>query len=101
MTQVQDVRRGSALAPRRSSVVVSQNLGAILGKTTSAGSDAGAAPEVVAAMLATPAPAVSRPQGQAFFPDLSLLTKVGVHALRSLPYVLSHPACGLRCWSSE
>ncbi len=75
MTPAQELRRGSTMAARRSSVVVSQELGAILGKPNALAADAGAPSGDEAAMLAAGLSSVGR--SQAFFPELSLLTKVG------------------------
>jgi len=75
MTPAQEIRRGSTMASRHSSVVVSQELGAILGKPNALAADAGAPSGNEAAMLAAGLSSVGR--SQAFFPELSLLTKVG------------------------
>ena len=75
MTLAQEVRRGSTMAARRSSVVVSQELGAILGKPNALAADAGDPSDDEAAMLAAGLSAAGR--SQAFFPELSQLTKVG------------------------
>ena len=74
MTPAQEVRRGSTMAARRSSVVVSPGLGAILGKPNALTADAGAPSDDEAAMLAAGLSSAGR--SQAFFPELSLLTKV-------------------------
>ena len=67
------MQRASTIAARRSSAVVSQNLGAILGKVNGA---AGIAAEAAAAALALNVPVASKSHTQAFFPELSALTKV-------------------------
>ncbi len=83
MVQVpQDARRGSSVAPRRSSAVVSQELGAILGKPNGLVAEGGGGPaEVASAALAAGMAPASRSDGQAFFPELTLLTKASPTAL--------------------
>ncbi len=74
--QVADARRGSTVAPRRSSVVVSQELGAILGKPNGLAAEAGSPSDARAAQPIADLPTVGRLQGHAFFPELGQLTKV-------------------------
>lgn len=76
------------MAPRRSSVVVSQELGAILGKANGLAAEGTGSPaEVAAAALAADMAPAGRSNGQAFFPELSLLTKVSPTAgLRGAQY---------------
>jgi hypothetical protein len=58
-------------------VVVSQELGAILGKATGLAAEGTGSPaEVAAAALAADMAPAGTSNGQAFFPELSLLTKV-------------------------
>ncbi|CAL5218618.1 g318 [Coccomyxa viridis] len=75
LSQVADARRGSTVAPRRSSVVVSQELGAILGKPNGLAAEAGSPSDARAAQPIADLPTVGRLQGHAFFPELGQLTK--------------------------
>ena len=70
------MQRASTIMARRSSAVVSQNLGAILGKVNGAAGIAGDPAEAAAAALALDVPVASKSHSQAFFPELSALTKV-------------------------
>ena len=74
--QVQGMQRASTIVARRSSAVVSQNLGAILGKVNSAAGNVEDPAEAAAAALALDVPVASKAHSQAFFPELSALTKV-------------------------
>ena len=70
------MQRASTIAARRSSAVVSQNLGAILGKVNSAAGNLGDSSEAAAAALVFDVPVASKSHSQAFFPELIALTKV-------------------------
>ena len=70
LVQVSDARRVSTVGPRRSSVVVSQELGAVLGKPN------GLATDAVSSSDARDVLTLGRLQGHAFFPELGPLTKV-------------------------
>ena len=70
------MQRASAIMARRSSAVVSQNLGAILGKVNGAAGNAGDPAEAAAAALMLEMPVASKAHSQAFFPELIVLTKV-------------------------
>ena len=72
LVQVSDTRRGSTVGPRRSSVVVSQELGAVLGKPNGLVTDAVSSADARGADV----PTLGRLQGHAFFPELGPLTKV-------------------------
>ena len=74
--QVQGMQRASNIVARRSSAVVSQNLGAILGKVNSAAGSGGDPAEAAAAALALDVPVASKSHSQTFFPELTTLTKV-------------------------
>ena len=76
LLQAPGERRGSAAGPRRSSVVVSQELGAILGKPNGLATDAGMSSDAEAAVTLAGVPTVGKVQGKPFFPELGLLTKV-------------------------
>ena len=73
-------------------MVVSQELGAILGKPNGLTAEGSGSPaEVAAAALAADVAPAGRLYGQAFFPELSLLTKVsptarvrGAHVLTTV-----------------
>ena len=67
----------STVMARRSSAIVSQNLGAILGKVNNAASSVeDSAEAAAAAALALNVPVASKAHSQAFFPELIALTKV-------------------------
>ena len=74
--QVQGMQRASTITARRSSAVVSQNLGAILGKVNSAAGSSGDPAEAAAVALALDVPVATKAHSQAFFPELIVLTKV-------------------------
>ncbi|CAK0736508.1 hypothetical protein CVIRNUC_000757 [Coccomyxa viridis] len=84
VSQVQGMQRASAITARRSSAVVSQNLGAILGKVNGAAGIAGDPAEAAAAGLMLEMPVASKAHSQAFFPELIVLTKAITERVSSL-----------------